>query len=167
MESQNTKSKLLVTLIVLVIIIWVLSAVFIIYFLDNWSDRGTFGDLFGAINGLFSGLAFAGLLYTIVLQKQDLEMQRNEMLMNRTELKKSAKAQEKSEKALKDQVEQMKITSKLNALNTIINYYNIQITATHHTEEVILKFREKRREAIKEIDKLIDRVGDGDLEIEN
>lgn len=26
--------------------------------------RGTFGDQFGAVNALFSGLAFAGLIYT-------------------------------------------------------------------------------------------------------
>ena len=164
MEKNKSKSSLLTTLIVIVVVIWLLSAVFIIYFLDDWSDRGTFGDLFGAVNGLFSGLAFAGLIYTIVLQKQDLELQRNEIHLNRNELKKSAKAQEKSEKALNAQVEQMKITSKLNALNTIINYYNLQISSTQHSEEIILKFKEKRRETIKEIDQLIDRVGDDDID---
>lgn len=163
METKKAKTSLLLTLIIVVVVIWVLSAFFIIYFLDDWSERGTFGDLFGAVNGLFSGLAFAGLIYTIVLQKQDIELQRNEIQMNRTELKKSAKAQEKSEKALNDQVEQMKITSKLNALNTIINYYNLQITNSTNQESII-KFKEKRRESIKEIDVLIDRVGDDDFE---
>jgi hypothetical protein len=75
--------------------------------LDDWSDRGTFGDLFGAVNALFSGLAFAGLIYTIVLQKQDLELQRKEIAQNRVELKKSSKAQQKSEQALTEQVEQI------------------------------------------------------------
>ena len=164
MEKIKSKLGLLAILIIVVVIIWIASALFIIYGLDNWSDRGTFGDLFGAVNGLFSGLAFAGLIYTIVLQKRDLEMQRNEIKLNRSELKKSAKAQEMSEKALTEQVEQMKITSKLNALNTIINYYNLQISSTNHSEEIILKFREKRREAIKEIDVLINRVGDDEFD---
>lgn len=31
---------------------------------DSWSDAGTFGDQFGAVNALFSGLAFIGLIYT-------------------------------------------------------------------------------------------------------
>lgn len=34
--------------------------------------RGTFGDKFGAINALFSGLAFAGLIATILLQRREL-----------------------------------------------------------------------------------------------
>jgi hypothetical protein len=164
LENLKSKIGLLSILIILVVIIWVLSAVFIIYGLDNWSDRGTFGDLFGAVNGLFSGLAFAGLIYTIVLQKRDLQMQRDEIRMNRSELKKSAKAQQKSEVALLEQVEQMKITSKLNALNTIINYYNLQISSQNTTQETLLKFKDKRREAIKEIDQLINRVGDDDLD---
>ena len=41
--------------------------------------RGTFGDQFGAVNALFSGLAFAGLIYTIILQRRDLKLQREEM----------------------------------------------------------------------------------------
>lgn len=38
-------------------------------FVPNENTRGTFGDQFGAVNALFSGLAFAGLIYTIVLTK--------------------------------------------------------------------------------------------------
>lgn len=164
MESKKSKFGVLTLLIILVVFIWFLSAVIIIYFLDDWSQRGTFGDLFGAVNGLFSGLAFAGLIYTIVLQKRDLELQRSEIQMNRAELKKSSKAQEKSERALSEQVEQMKVTSRLNALNTIINYYNLQISSPNTSEENLIKFKEKRREAIKEIDALINRVSDDDLD---
>tara|TARA_R110000787_G_scaffold286157_2_gene403491 strand:- start:7424 stop:7918 length:495 start_codon:yes stop_codon:yes gene_type:complete len=164
LENLKSRVGLLTVLIILVVLIWVLSAVFIIYGLDNWSDRGTFGDLFGAVNGLFSGLAFAGLIYTIVLQKRDLQMQRDEIRMNRSELKKSAKAQVKSEKALTEQVEQMKITSKLNALNTIINYYNLQISSLNTSPEALIKFKEKRRDTIKEIDQLINRVGDEEID---
>ena len=35
-------------------------------------DRGTFGDMFGAANALFTGLSFVGLIVTILLQRQDL-----------------------------------------------------------------------------------------------
>lgn len=34
--------------------------------------RGAFGDKFGAINALFSGLAFAGLITTVLLQRREL-----------------------------------------------------------------------------------------------
>lgn len=33
---------------------------------------GTFGDAFGALNALFSGLAFSGVLITLLLQRKDL-----------------------------------------------------------------------------------------------
>jgi hypothetical protein len=41
--------------------------------------RGTLGDTFGAINSLFSGLAFAGIIGTIILQKEELSLQRKEL----------------------------------------------------------------------------------------
>ncbi len=162
METSTSKVGLLTKLIVLVLIIWILSTVLIITGIDNWPDRGTFGDLFGAVNALFSGLAFAGLIYTIVLQKEDLALQRNEIALNRKELKKTAKAQVNSEKALIEQVDQMKVASKLNALKTLIDYYNLQIANSNNSPEIILKAKEKRKATIKEIDLLIDRIGDDD-----
>lgn len=41
------------------------------------SARGAFGDKFGAINALFSGLAFAGLIATILLQRRELSETRD------------------------------------------------------------------------------------------
>lgn len=38
--------------------------------------RGQFGDKFGAVNALFSGLAFAGLIITLVMQYYELRLQR-------------------------------------------------------------------------------------------
>ena len=40
-----------------------------------WQTRGLFGDTFGALNALFSGFAFAGVIYAIFLQRQDLRSQ--------------------------------------------------------------------------------------------
>ena len=145
MKETKSNIGLLTKMIILILVIWILSAILILFGLDNWSDRGTFGDLFGAVNALFSGLAFAGLIYTIVLQKQDLELQRKEIAQNRTELKKSANAQQKSEQALVEQVEQMKITAKLNALKTLIEYYNIVIANPNNTAEIVTKAKEKRK----------------------
>ncbi len=49
--------------------------------------QGQFGDQFGAVNALFSGLAFAGLIFTIILQKKELALQREELTQTREELK--------------------------------------------------------------------------------
>jgi len=48
---------------------------------------GTFGDMFGATNALFSGFAFAGLIVAILLQKEELRLQREELSETREVLK--------------------------------------------------------------------------------
>jgi len=51
----------------------------------KWNGLGEFGDSFGALTSLFTGLAFAGLVATLLLQKEDLEETRNEFkLQNKT-----------------------------------------------------------------------------------
>lgn len=45
----------------------------------NEAARGLFGDKFGAVNALFSGLAFAGIIFTIFLQRRELALQRSEI----------------------------------------------------------------------------------------
>jgi len=85
--------------------------------------RGTYGDMFGAVNALFSGLAFAGIILTILLQRKELSLQREELKETRKELKRTADAQEKSEEALRKQAENLKISAKLSALNSLLSYY--------------------------------------------
>ena len=51
----------------------------VIEWFPGWIDeskRGAFGDSFGVVNALFSGLAFAGVIFAILLQKKELELQR-------------------------------------------------------------------------------------------
>ncbi|MBQ8437503.1 MAG: hypothetical protein IJX21_02005, partial [Alistipes sp.] len=59
--------------------IWLLSWVLIDLCISESNDRGTFGDKFGAVNALFSGLAFAGLIVTLLYQKEELKLQREEL----------------------------------------------------------------------------------------
>ncbi|MBI1731904.1 MAG: putative phage abortive infection protein [Gammaproteobacteria bacterium] len=48
--------------------------------------RGTIGDMFGVVNALFSGLAFTGIIYTVLLQSRELQLQRRELSLTRVEL---------------------------------------------------------------------------------
>ncbi len=159
--------KFLVTITISIFILWALSGVIIYFLLDNWSDRGTFGDLFGVINSLFSGLALAGLIYTTYISRKDIIDQRDDIEINRKELIKSRKIQEKSERALEEQAFQLKLSTKLNGLQTLVSYFTSQIANQNNSEEVILLARKKRREAISEIDKIIDRLGDEEVESVN
>jgi len=79
----------LIILFFVIIFIWVLSWFLILNssYLDGWEQRASFGDMFGAINALFSGLAFAGVIYAIFLQRKELYLQRKELEQTRAELK--------------------------------------------------------------------------------
>lgn len=73
-------------LTLVVTVVWGLSAWLICAKIPGWDHRGQFGDLFGAVNALFSGLAFAGVAYALVLQRKELEMQREELEESRRDL---------------------------------------------------------------------------------
>ncbi|MHC2318825.1 hypothetical protein ACVIHC_005871 [Bradyrhizobium diazoefficiens] len=68
--------------------------------LADMSARGQAGDLFGSINALFSGLAFAGVVFAILLQRQELTLQRQELRETREEMKRTADAQDQAQQAL-------------------------------------------------------------------
>ena len=76
-------------------------------------ERGTFGDMFGAVNALFSGLAFLGVILAIVLQYEELKEQRREIQQSRV-------AQEESAKALTAQLRTADIRSRVESLNLLI-----------------------------------------------
>jgi len=54
----------------------------------NQDGRGTFGDMFGSVNSLFSGLALGGIIFTIYLQRSELRLQRKELKDTRKEFSK-------------------------------------------------------------------------------
>ncbi len=95
---------IVVALLVFVVACWGIVG----FWLPGWSGDtpGTFGDQFGAVNALFSGLAFVGVIYAILLQstqlklqRKELELQREELRLQREELARSADAQAKLVKA--------------------------------------------------------------------
>jgi hypothetical protein len=93
-------------LIAVVLVVWL-----IVGFLPWWTTTDTrasaLGDSFGVVAALFSGLAFAGVIYAIMLQSEELRLQRQELRLQRKELeqtneelKRSADAQEQTQRAL-------------------------------------------------------------------
>lgn len=72
-----------VLLFVVVIVLWLATY----FWLHDDPERGSFGDMFGSINALFSGLAFLGVVYAILLQRKELSLQRGELELTRMELR--------------------------------------------------------------------------------
>jgi hypothetical protein len=66
-----------------VFVLWFASWGAIDFLVAEETNRGTFGDKFGAVNALFSGLAFAGLIVTILLQREELH-ETQEAVKNQT-----------------------------------------------------------------------------------
>lgn len=66
-----------------VIVIWGLTFVLVPFACTE--QRGQFGDMFGAANALFAGLAFAALLITIQQQREELEGQNRQFELQRFE----------------------------------------------------------------------------------
>jgi hypothetical protein len=100
-----------------VILIQALYAILVLTLIDRgMATRGQFGDIFGGVNALFTGLAFAGVIYTILLQRRELELQREELRLNRAELSRSAEAQTQ-------QVERLEVAAELSAISSLVNTY--------------------------------------------
>lgn len=86
MKKSDFLIGLFATLSVLFIFLVLFSTFTLGIFIDN-EDRGTFGDMFGAANALFTGLSFVGLIVTILLQREDLRETRNEFITQNKTLK--------------------------------------------------------------------------------
>lgn len=133
MKEKNSIPKWLYYILPIVIIgLWVISFLSIYFGFNNWSERGAFGDLFGSINALFSGLAFAGLIVAILLQRQELQLQREELQETRQELARTADAQENNlqlstkyhEENLRQSIQSHTHNTRFDTLNSLLMAYS-------------------------------------------
>lgn len=102
-KSKFNATNIIIIAFISVIVVWLLFWGGIDIFISDCTDRGTFGDKFGAVNALFSGLAFAGLIATLFYQKEELKLQREELQQTREELKGQREEFEEQNKTLKRQ----------------------------------------------------------------
>ncbi|MEM1158545.1 MAG: hypothetical protein AAGH72_09840 [Verrucomicrobiota bacterium] len=79
-----------------------------IFFEKRIPDVGTLGDSAGLINSLFTGLAFAGLIYTILLQMRELKHQREDLKLQREELKETKDVFKQQKDIMDEQLATMK-----------------------------------------------------------
>lgn len=161
-KENKTEDKSLIIIGIISIVI-IVSGLLITYAVmkDKTKDElEAFGNMFGGINSLFSGLALAGIILTVLFQKNELTLQRLELIETREELKRSAEAQEKSEKALRRQAENLKISAQLSAMSTLVNYYideekrlkHIFPSPTEYTQAT-----DKKRDCIRKIEEILQR----------
>ena len=80
---------------------------------------GQFGDFFGSVNALFTGLALAGVAYAVLLQHQELDAAKEQLQLARAEAKGGEEARRKSEEAMAKQIESMRVAAMLTAADAI------------------------------------------------
>jgi hypothetical protein len=115
-----SKKPSFTVLLVAGIALWLISIPVVTGIYGKPTSAHEFGDMFGAINALFSGLALAGIIYTIIIQREELRLTRDE-------LKRAAEAQTNSAESLKKQLLQQTDASRLTALSALVNSANEQI----------------------------------------
>ena len=135
--SIKNESWITVGILTAIFLCWVLAPFILNIFLNSPEQRGMFGDSYGALNSLFSGLAFAGVIIAILLQRKELILQREELALTRAELKRSASAHEESGNYLGEQSQVLKVTAELNGLASLIQARSdqIQYLYDHATED--------------------------------
>ncbi len=106
------KNSLLIWLAVVVAICAAYFFVMYFWFPGNMEKRGQFGDMFGFLGALFSGLAFAGLIVTIRQQREDLKNQRDEIALQREDLKAQTEALKLQKEEIRQTNEELKLQRK-------------------------------------------------------
>ena len=122
--------KILIFLIFLVVFFLWIGSYFLIskYISDSPEIKGQFGDSFGAVNALFSGLAFAGLIITILLQRKDLQYQRTAIEQTNVEMKNQTKEFDIQNSTLKRQQFENTFFELLRMLQTITDDLSLNIS---------------------------------------
>lgn len=106
---MNWRKAFPIVAFVLVVGLWTATPLVVPLVADRPHGPGEFGDLFGSVNALFSGLALAGLIYAILLQREELSLQRQELQLTRDELRAAAESQARSAASLADQLREMQV----------------------------------------------------------
>ncbi len=177
------RKKISVLLISVISISFVIICWLFTYYIFKDSDneyRGSFGSMFGGIESLFSGLAFCGIIITILqqsselklqreemgLQREEMRLQREEMIENRKELERTTKAQQEQSKSLNRQAENLKISARLAALNSLASYYTEvakinQNSNNTYNRQTAPGYLIKANDYIKRIEEILDKKENG------
>ena len=125
MDKELLKNLLIAASFVLAF--WVASFAWIYLCVGNWEVRGQLGDMFGAVNSLFSGLAFAGLIVTLILQRKDLNLQRESIQQTNEQLGIQAREFEIQNKMAKQEQFRNTFFELLRMLQTIVSEMKVNV----------------------------------------
>lgn len=149
----------LIAIIAIVIATQALIGSAIYYSHASWDTRGQFGDMFGAVNTLFSGLAFAGFLCAIYLQREDLRLQRQDLALTRNELSRAAQAQEQSATSMAKQAVIRVLTAQVSAASALLSSVEARLERISITNDPgVIQQRKELRAQRQALTQTLDRA---------
>lgn len=168
---MSSRSSIPAWIAALLITIYTVFSVLVLCCSSHSEKIAQIGDAFGIINALFSALALAAIIYSILLQRKDLNLQREELALTRKEQAEQTKQFEKmatldeiqlldaamfeylnAAKILKEQLKNNKIAQIHNTLVELIKNTNVKkLTADEQYSTNVREICNKLRYTFEEI----------------
>ena len=131
---------------------WLIYGRVIDHFFASWAEAGTFGDSFGALNTLFTGLAFVVVLASLLQQARQVEQARvdiaHEQELNR-----------QTADFVRLQAQALSNVARLTALTARIETYSRQIDENRGSA-IVARLIEERTSLLHALDEVLRRQGD-------
>ena len=109
-----------VLIAITVVLLWLGWPVIVSVWAGTPDNAGQFGDQFGALNTLFTGFAFIGLIVALFMQMKELGLQRDEIRQSRDELR-------GQKSALLDQAATLRQKQDEDRFFAMLNWFNAYI----------------------------------------
>lgn len=111
------------------------------------TDRGMFGDMFGAVNALFSGLALAGVIYAIHLQRAEIRLTKEDLTRTKQIFEKQSASLDLQNVETKKQMFEATFFQLLRVFTQITENLDIVGDKTTTGKDVFTVFEKRLRQA--------------------
>jgi hypothetical protein len=151
--SKSSALLLGIAAVGVVLAVQIVSLLIVNHYLATWEVRGQFGDLFGFSNALFSGLGLGGIVYTLLLQVRQAEMQGAELRLARGEAARLLIKDTEQQVRVSEELDAIRRGNALTSITFLISYYEKRaallrqqensgrVTAAVHDEETVVAAR--------------------------
>ncbi|MDY7093873.1 MAG: hypothetical protein SX243_12955 [Acidobacteriota bacterium] len=110
---------------------WAGTLLLAVRFLPDWEARGQFGDLFGSVNALFSGMALAGVVYSLYLQRKEIQLLREDLVH-------ASEGQKQTLLLSREQSRHQKASAQLASINALFSYHQQQLAQARLDQDTVL-----------------------------
>lgn len=133
MPTAIFKRPVIVSMLTLLLVIGILVANYLHGQQLQGQEKGLFGDMFGAANALFSGLAFAGVMWAVFLQREELRVAKDEISKTKLILEEQQKQLALQNEATRIQMFESTYFRLLNLLTEVTNSVGVPNLSTPGT----------------------------------